>query len=158
MVQGQLETDASVATLAFPYKSVVSDYAIEIHMQIVRALEDNGGYFSIFAKQQPGKNGYQAGVSGLKKPGPFGSHPQAQAAIDPYGAQSPGGYPIDYEPGFDWHTFRVEVKGSEVRLLVDGVQIGDASSSQTDTLSNGPLGLSSEAIVLRVSSLRITAL
>ena len=158
VVGGQLETVASAATLAFPYRPVVGDYAIELHMQIVRALTDNGGYFSIFAKPQAGKNGYQTGVSGLKKPGPFGSHPQAQATIDPSGDQSPGGYPIDYEPGFGWHTYRVEVRGSEVRLLDGGVQIGDANSSQTDTLSNGPLGLDSEAIVLRVSSLRITAL
>ena len=112
----------------------------------------------MYAKPQAGKNGYQAGVSGLKKQGPFGSHPQSQATIDPYGAQSPGGLPKDYEPDFGWHTFRVEVLGNEVRLLVDGVQIGDANCSQTETLSNGPLGVSSDAIVLRVSSLQITAL
>lgn len=158
VVQGQLETVTSSATLAIPYTPKVSDYAIEVHLQIVRALTDNGGYFSIYAKPQSGKNGYQTGVSGLKKPGPFGSHPQSQAMIDPSSAQSPGGYPQDYEPGSGWHTYRVEVRGSEVRLLDDGVQIGDANSSQTDTLSNGPLGISSDAVVLRVSNLQITAL
>jgi putative transposase len=37
-------------------------------------------------------------------------------------------------------------------------QIGDANNSQTETLSNGPLGVSSDAIVLRVRNLQITAL
>ena len=112
MVQGQLETVIRTATLVFPYQPMVSDYAIEMHMQIVRALTDNGGYFSIYAKPQAGKNGYQAGVSGLKKLGPFGSHPQSRATIDPFGAQSPGGLPKDSESGFGWHTFRVEVRGN----------------------------------------------
>ena len=66
--------------------------------------------------------------------------------------------PIDYEPGFQWHTYRVEVQGNDVRLLVDGVQIGHASSEQTDVLSNGPIGLSSQLLILRISSIRIMAL
>ena len=43
-------------------------------------------------------------------------------------------------------------------LLDDGVQIGSASSQQTDVLSNGPIGFSSELVILRVSSLRILTL
>ena len=42
--------------------------------------------------------------------------------------------------------------------LIDGVQIGRASSEQTDVLSNGPIGLSSELVVLRISSIRVLAL
>ena len=68
------------------------------------------------------------------------------------------GIPQDYEPGSGWHTYRVEVQGNEASLLDDGVQIGSASSQQTDVLSNGPIGFSSELVILRVSGLRILTL
>lgn len=162
VVQRQLETDSSdPATIIIPYRPPVTDYALEIRIQIVRLLRQNGGYFSIFATRAPGKDGYQGGVSNLKgsEPRPFGDHPQAQVFIDPFSSMAPGSAsPIDYEPGSQWHTYRVEVQGNEVRLLVDDVQIGRASSEQTEVLSNGPIGLSSELLVLRVSSLRIIAL
>ena len=63
-----------------------------------------------------------------------------------------------YEPGSGWRTYRVEVQGSEASLLVDGMQIGSASSQQTDALSNGPIRFSSELVILRVSNLRILTL
>ncbi len=163
VVQGQLETDSSSsATFTIPYQLSVSDYAFEIRLQIVRMLSQNGGSsFSIFATKAPGKDGFQAGASNLvgSVTRPFGSHPQAQAYIDPYGDMSPNtGLPVAYYPGSGWRTYRVEVQGNAVRLLVDGVQIGSASSQQTDVLSNGPLGLSSELVILRVSSVRILTL
>jgi hypothetical protein len=162
VVQGMLVANSSdPATITIPYRSAVADYAIEVRLQIVRLLQTNGGYFSIFATRAADKDGFQAGVSDLKgtEPRPNGSHPQAQVFIDPMGSMPQGsGLPIDYEPGFQWHTFRVEVLGNEARLLVDGVQIGNASSEQTDMLSNGPLGLTCALVVLRVSSLRILTL
>jgi len=162
VVQGMLEANSSdPATITVPYRPVVANYAIEVRLQIVRLLQTNGGYFSIFATRAADKDGFQAGVSDLKgtEPRPNGSHPQAQVFIDPMSSMPQGsGLPIDYEPGFQWHTFRVEILGNEARLLVDGVQIGNASSDQTDTLSNGPIGLTSALVVLRVSSLRVLTL
>ena len=163
VVQGQLETDSSgSATFIIPYQLSVSDYALEIRLQIVRLLSQNGGSsFTIFATKAPGKDGYQAGASNLldSVTRPFGNHPQSQVFLDPYDDTAPGsGIPTAYYPGSGWHTYRVEVQGNEVRLLVDGVQIGSASSQQTAVLSNGPLGLSSELVILRVSSVRILTL
>lgn len=160
VVQGQLEVNSgNSATLAIPYKPSVSNYAIEIRLQVVRLLQDHGGNFLFEATKQVGKDGYQAGVLDLKKPGPFGSHPQAQATIDPNDDMPPSCcLPIDYEPGSDWHTYRVEVRDNGVSLLDNGSQIAYANSNATDTLSNGPLSLNSTLVVLRVSSLRIVAL
>ena len=87
------------------------------------------------------------------------AHPQSQVFLDPSDDTAPGsGIPQDYEPGSGWHTYRVEVQGSEASLLVDGMQIGIASSQQTDVLSNGPIRFSSELVILRVSNLRILTL
>ncbi len=91
-------------------------------------------------------------------PRPFGEHPQSQVFLDPSNDYPGGGIPQDYEPGSGWHTYRVEVKGNVASLLDDGVQIGSASSQQTDVLSNGPIGFSSELVILRVSNLRILTL
>jgi len=67
-------------------------------------------------------------------------------------------YVSDYDPRTLWHTYRVEVQGSEARLVVDGVPTGTATSEQTNTLSNGPLGISSAMAVLRGSSFTVIAL
>jgi hypothetical protein len=162
VVQRQLETNSSgPLTLTIPYRPTVNNYAVEVRFQIVRLLQQNGGYFTIFASKAPGKDGYQAGVLNLEgsEPRPNGAHPQAQVFIDPASSMASGSsLPIDYEPGFKWHTYRVEVQDNEARLLDNGVQIGRASSEQTDVLSNGPIGLSSDLVVLRISNICIMAL
>jgi len=160
VAQGQLESDSSgSATFTIPYQPSVSDYAIEIRLEIVRLLSQNGGAsFTIFATKSPGKDGYQAGVSNLlgAVPHAMADHPQSQVFLDPSDDTSPGtGLPNAYYPRAGWHTYRVAVQGNEAILLVDGQQISSASSQQTDVLSNGPLGVSSQMVVLRVSSVRI---
>ena len=136
VVQGQLESDSSgSATFTIPYQLFVSDYAIEIRLEIVRLLSENGGSsFAIFATKSPGKDGYQAGVSNLlsSKPHPMAAHPQCQLLLDPYSDMAQGsGLPTAYYPRPGWHTYRVEVQGGEAMLLVDGAQISSASSQQT---------------------------
>lgn len=162
VVQGQLESDSSgSATFTIPYQLSVSDYAVEVRIQVVRSVPPNGGNFMISAPKSPGKDGYHAGVLDLKGSAPraFGAHPQSHVYLDPTDDMPQGsGIPMDYEPGSGWHTYRVEVRGNEASLLDDGVQIGSASSDVTDVLSNGPIGFSSELVILRVSSLRILTL
>jgi hypothetical protein len=163
IIGGQLgiENDSSdPATLIIPYQPTVANYAIEIHLQIVR-LPQEGGNWALFAQKQPGKDGYQADVFSLygTESRPFGQHPSASVYIDPYSDASPGtGIPIDYEPGFKWHTYRIEVRDNTARFLDNGSQIGYANSVNTDMLSNGPLVLSCTVVVLRVSSLQILSL
>ncbi len=139
----------------------MTNYAVEARIQVVRLLQKNGGFYSIFAKQMQGKDGYQAGVSALVGPGPRpnGSNPQLQIYLEPFGAMAPGSFqPSDNDPGTQWHTYRVNVQGNAATLIVDGVSIHSVTSTQTDTLSNGPLGLNCGEIVLRVSSFRILTL
>jgi len=161
-MQGQLQTDSNATvSITAPYKPTVTNYAIEIRIQVVRLLQKNGGNFSIFAEPAPGKDGYKAGVSALKGSGPHSpfSNPQAQATIDPMSSMEQGTFmPVDYDPHSDWHTYSVEVQGSQVSLLVDGTSVSNANSIKSAFLSNGPIGLSSAMVVLRVSNFRITAL
>lgn len=162
VVQGRLESGSSgSAAFTIPYRLSVSDYAIEMRIQVVRSIPPNSGYFLISAPKSAGKDGYHAGILDLKGsvPRPFGDHPQSHVYLDPMDNMSPGsGIPQDYEPGSGWHTYRIEVQGNEASLLDNGVQIGSASSDATDVLSNGPIDFSSELVILRVSSLRILTL
>lgn len=162
VVQGQLESDTGgSARFTIPYQLSVTDYAVEFRLQVVRSVPPYGGYYEIIAPKLPGKDGYHAGVSDLKAPGPhpFGLHPQSHVFLDPYGDTAQGsGIPQDYEPGSGWHTYRVEVRDNEASLLDDGTQIGSASSQKTDVLSNGPIEFNCALVLLRVSSLRILTL
>jgi hypothetical protein len=163
VVQGQLESDSSgSAEFTIPYEPFVSDYAIEMRLEIVRLLSQTGASsFDIFAIKATGKAGYQAGVSNIlgSAPHPMAAHPQSQVILDPFNYSGLGnGLPNAFYPRSGWHTYSVEVRGNEAIFLVDGAQICSASSQLTNVLSNGPLGLSSQMIVLRVSSVRILAL
>ncbi len=159
IVQGHLETDTGgSATFTLPYTPTVSNYALEIHIQIVRLRSENGGYFSLSTPQLPDKNGYDTGISGMEgtKPRPNGAHPSAQVNLKPaYAAVQGTGLPIDYEPRFDEHTYRVEVQDNQVSLYSDGVSLVSASSNQTATLSGGPIAFKSDQLILRINSLRI---
>jgi hypothetical protein len=162
VVQGNLEgSSEETISLSAPYEPPVSNYAVEARIQIVRVLHKTGGFFSLFAGQVPGKDGYQAGVSGLMGPGPRpnGSNPQLQIYIDPIGDMDPGSFaPNDYDPKTQWHLYRVEVQGNTATFVVDGVSTHTVTSEQTQVLSNGPLGLKCGLAVVRVSDFRILAL
>ena len=54
MVQGQLESNSSgSATFTVPYRLSVSDYAIEVRIQVVRSMPPYSGYFLISAPKSP---------------------------------------------------------------------------------------------------------
>jgi hypothetical protein len=146
--------------ISAPYLPTVSDYAVEVHIKILTLLSD-AGYFTIAADKATGKDGYQAGILGLRKPRaqPFGAHPQCQVFIDPVASMEPGSVEAhDYEPGFIWHTYRIEVQGPLVSFFIDDQQVSSAASTQTSVLSNGPIRLTSMNAQLEVSSFRVTAL
>jgi hypothetical protein len=159
VVQGHLESDTSgSATFTIPYRPTVTNYAVEVRIQVVRSLPPYGGDYEIVAPKFLGKDGYHAGIFDLKAPGPhpFGQHPQSNVYLDPPSLPSQGsGMPQDYEPGSEWHMYRIEVQGNEASLLDNGTQIGSATSQRTDTLSNGPIEFSSTLVIVRVSDVRI---
>jgi len=162
VTQGQVEVAANgLSKIIIPYRPHVANYAIEVRLEVVSLIQGEGGYWTIFAQRQPGKDGFQAGALGLKgtEERMSGSHGQAQVYFDPLTAMAPGiGTPVDYDPGFKWHIYRVEVYENSVRLRDNGVQLAYGSSEDADYISNGPLGLECERLVVRISSIRILAL
>jgi hypothetical protein len=162
VTQGQLEVAANgLSKIIIPYRPHVANYAIEVRLEVVSLLKGEAGSWTIFGQRQPGKDGFQAEVLGVKgtEPRMSGSHGAIYIILDPITAMAPGiGSPNDYDPGFQWHTYRIEVRDNSVRLLDNGIQLVYASSVDAYYLSNGPLGFSCQWLVVRVSSIRLLSL
>ena len=163
IAQGQLQAESNDTTaITVPYKPTVTNYAVEATIRVAQLLQaSRGGDFTLFVKPVPQQDGVQAGVNNLMGPGPRpnGSHPQTQIFIDPMSSMDNGEFrPIDYEPRAEWHTYRIEIQGNQASYFIDGTLIATVYSTQTKTLSQGPIGLSCTQVVLQVKNLRITAL
>jgi hypothetical protein len=89
----------------------------------------------------------------------FPSHPHEVIYIDPMLDQEPDPYDIhDYEPTNHDLTYRVEVHGSRVTLLINGHFASWASSTKTSQLAKGPLHFYCTGVQLRMSNLKVYAL
>jgi hypothetical protein len=103
-----------------PIQPTTADYAIEAEIQIVRVSQDEcSGGVGLIARAA-GETGYATGVVyGLdackdlhlriatrEPPGVYGSSAIADTR--------------QYSPGASWHTYRLEVRGGSIRLIVDG--------------------------------------
>jgi hypothetical protein len=162
VVQGQLEITAnSLSKITIPYRPTVPNYAIEVRLEIVSLIGGEGGYWTVFGQRQSGKDGFQTGALGVKgsEERMSGSHGEAIIYFDPMSAMGQGvGLPIDYDPGFKWHTYRVEVLENSVRLRDNGVSLVYGSSVDSDFITNGPIGLQCERLVLRLASIRVLSM
>lgn len=161
IVNGMALSDLSMDNaLTVPYRPVVHNYVLECRFQIVK-VPHTGGAFFIRSPHLAGKDGYTAGILNLYAPGartsPYGN-PEALIYLDPLDDMQASMAPIDYDPGYAWHTYRVRIKGPAGDLFIDGANSSTAVSEQTDWLSNGPLRLMSSLAVVRISSVTVTAL
>ena len=157
--QGQLDVTANnLSQIIIPYRPNIHNYSIEVRLEIVRLLRGEAGSWTIFGQRQDGKDGFQASVLGVKgtEERMSGSHGQVEIWLDPLTAMPPGiGIPNDYDPGFRWHTYTIEVQDSTARLLDNGIQLSYVSSVDTYYLSNGPLGFTCQWLEVRIASIRI---
>jgi len=161
LANGMALSDLSVENaLTVPYTLHVRNYVIECRFQVVN-VPRTGGYFIIKAPHLPGQDGYTAGILNLYAPGartsPYGN-PEALIYLDPLDDMQARMAPIDYDPGNNWHTYRVQIKGPAADLFIDGSDSSTAVSEKDDSLSHGPLQLISSLAVVRISSVTITAL
>jgi 3-keto-disaccharide hydrolase len=158
VVGGQLETNSLTSTsIVVPFRPAVANYAIETRVQFARVLVNVHNGFTIYADDQPGKDGYEAQMYqfALREPSlpPPGYIDIATDKLDMHA----GFQQLDFVPASIWHTYRIEVQGNQATLFVDGTRVS-RSTSTLNALSNGPFGLQSAGFALRVSSFTITAM
>jgi hypothetical protein len=61
-----------------------------------------------------------------------------------------------FDPGTDWHTYRVEVQGNTIRFLVDGSPL--LTTQDNRFLTGSTVGLWSAGVQLTVRSVKMIAL
>lgn len=163
IVNGALQSDAgNERTVTIPYRLAVSDYEVEVSLQIV-SVPQNGGSFVVQALPAPGADGYQASVIGLRAPGPrpFADHPNIQLYINPLDSEDASSFAEavhDFEPGPEVRQYVVQVQGPVAQFWVDGRYFSAAESTKTPHLSNSPIQLQGTGAVFRVTAVRILSL
>ncbi|HEX9057998.1 MAG TPA: hypothetical protein VF818_10750 [Ktedonobacterales bacterium] len=163
IVNGALQSDAGDnRSITIPYQPQVPDYAVAVDLQILN-IPKGGGQYLLTSAPTPGKDGYKAGVYGLLLPGTstYADHANISIYIDPLESEDPSLLAKaihDFEPKSDSRTYRVDVRGSAVVFSVDGHTFSSAVSTQTHTLSSGPLRILCSSVEIRVSAIRVWAL
>jgi hypothetical protein len=162
VTNGALESSTGDGlALSIPYRPPTSTYTIEIDLAVVDVARD-GGYFIFDVPSAAGADGYQAGVNGLRAPGPhpYADHPTIRATITPLGDQDSSTRvrpEADIEPGDGVNTYRIAVDGPAVAVYVNGRFEVAGSSTGTPRLATGPLILRVQAAQVRISGLRVIA-
>lgn len=159
--QGALQSDTGDnRQVTIPFEPVTSNYAVEYTMQVVEPKE--GGSCVVAAAPSPASDGYQARLDGMLALGnsQFALHPQFGVTIDPMGHEDLSTSPtVDFELGTHVTTYRIEVRGPLVIVLVNGRRLSPpAQSTTTATLSTGPLTISCSLASARFSSLTISSI
>jgi hypothetical protein len=123
--------------------SGVSDYAVEVDIQVIRG---KAGYrFSIFARDG-------AYLANIWDDIVYGDHAEL-ASKDGYLKD------VRFNPGEAKHTYRLEVKGNSVRYLIDKNVMDEATDNKyLDSGKNGQVGLVCNGVQLVVTGFRVIKL
>lgn len=143
-VDGMLVNDGTGrSTILLPYKSPVANYAVEAEIQ---SLPETGSSCSAFGirSRMTGSSGGYGGIIGC-----------SGAALQ-YGDNGTTFAAADYGLDTDFHTYRLEVRGNDVRLLVDGTPLVDAQDNHY--LTGGQTGLYDNNGQINVRAIRVIAL
>lgn len=109
----------------------ITDYAVEVTAQIVqdsKCCDDNFGITVRGISTSNGWQGYGVGVVN-------GSVPTVQISAGYYNKL----VYAEFNAGKSWHTYRVEVKGSDIKLLIDGAPVLETTDNRY--LTGTQLGL-----------------
>lgn len=155
ILNGMLINDGSgypgQPTILAPDVLQVSDYAVEANIQVVNWPRCCYSQFAIVVRASTNSYGSWQGYSigdDLQNPST-----EISAHAGDFGSSLAN---APFDPGAAWHTYRVEVKGDTIKLLIDGgVKLAITDNSY---LSGGQVGLWSYEVQLNVSSFKVIAL
>jgi hypothetical protein len=127
-----------------PGKHNIRDYAIEVEIQ---AIGDYCGTFGTF-----GRSGYWGGIRYTQC---YGNNHHAIIGFDYPDNWLDEIYYTPFNPGNDWHTYRLEVKGNIVKLFIDTRLMFEVTDNQF--LEGGTIGLWSYNTQLAIKNFRVYA-
>jgi hypothetical protein len=168
-ISGLLVNDGTGdAFIAPPFVSGVTDYSVETEIQFLR-----GSAFGLFARANSAPGGaYYAGVIGqggsistTEIPwwahGPFRGfvHLSSHLALGSFGSTTqPQGEilaSLEFEPGSQWHKYRLTVQGNRLRLSLNGTTALDVVDNRY--LYGLYTGLWTRSTQINVRSFRVIA-
>lgn len=129
-----------------PGEAGIANYMIVADMQLV-SIEPSGAIFSCFG--MIGRSIYFLGIKGK----------DGQVF---YSKQFPAwgyGYEIetsDFDPGNEWHTYKLIVEGNNIRYLIDDRPLLDVTDNES--LEGGEISLFSNASQISIRNFRVIAL
>ena len=140
-------------TIVAPCQPQVADYAVEATMQVVSALTTSTVYpcFEITVRGVPSSDAWQGYAAGVCPISSVGARIVARDTNNDSPLVS-----APFDPGTASHTYRVEVKGTTINLLIDGGLI--LTKNDNRFLSGGQVGLMCFNMQVNVSSFKIIAL
>ncbi len=138
-----------------PYAPTIRDYAAEASIQV--QSQSRSPAFAVFARASSSGsysvNGYVGGITGYLDAD--GYNDTAALGIDSLNCFGTPGC-IPYSPDSGWHTYRIEVKGNSIKVLIDGGYILGLTDNQY--LDPGRVGLTCRDAQIAVQSFTVTAL
>jgi hypothetical protein len=152
LVNNGTNTNTYLRTIA-PYQLNEDNYAVEAEIRLVSYSGANSAMFArfgLFARSTSDDDGYE-GVH---------SHFNEQAMISvrtPGWQHSPERLDGNvFSPDDEWHTYRLEVRGNNIKLFIDGGQFAEAVDNRY--LKNGQVGIISYIAMIDVRSFRVVKL
>jgi hypothetical protein len=158
-VSGELVNDGTNGdTTQFAHAPKITpytaNYAVEADIQAVRA--GNGCYDYAFGLSVRGESGgdYRVGVGA---PGPTTAFIVDHTSSDGcpvyyWNALTKASYSLDT----DWHAYRAEVRGNDIKFLIDGQSVIETIDNHH--LTSNSVGLWSNGMVINVRSFKVIAL
>ena len=144
--------------IAAPYNPKdIADYAVEAEIQWVRDAGTVIGFGIVVRSEDQGR--YWVGYSPYPCPNGRCDRYALIGAGDHFYSAVSGTNLIaktNFEPGTGWHSYRVEVQGTSIRLLVDGALLLETTDSRY--LSGGQVGLWSSGTQINVRSFKVIKL
>lgn len=157
VVQSDTGSDREITS---PFLPATPNYAVEFNLQLVQASQYPPTQFEFSTGPTASVDGYIALFDNVRTGYyMFANHPHLMIYINPMIDQDPTTFmPHDFEFGTRLRMYRVEVRGPEATLLIDGRIANWARSTKSAQLSAGPFHISCTGVQLRLSDFKVYAL
>lgn len=162
---GVLRSDmGSDREITSPFQPTTPSYAVEVRLQVTNALQNGPTQYELSADPTTSIDGFIALFEHIvfSQGRLFPDHPHVVVYINPMIDQQDTGVNTfqihDFELGTLARTYRVEVRGSAVTLLIDGRVVSWARSAKAPQLSAGALHFSTTGVALRLSDFKVYSL
>lgn len=146
-------------TITAPYQvEGTSDYAVETRIRVQRQITTGAiePGFNISARGASVGNTWEGYSASIYAPNTTNSQPEAYIQNNNQNFSASVLESANFDPGTNWHTYRFEVKGNDLRLLIDGALKLEVQDNQF--LTGGQVGLTDYDEELTVASFKIIAL